>query len=415
MKRTTVLVIGGGVTGVGVARDLAVRGVDVTLIERGGLASGTSGRSHGLLHSGARYAEADRLGAEECIEENRVLRNVAGACVNDTGGFFVLLDGDDEEYYERKLAACRDVGIPADDVAVDAAHGVVPDLPADAVRVMRVPDAVVYPSRLVAATAESAREHGAEIHTHAPLVDLHVRDGGITSATVGGSVDDRIEADYVVNAAGAWAGQCAALAGVDVRMRPTKGVMVGVDYRGLGPVLNRCRRPDDGDIVVPHEDQVVLGTTSVEVEDPDEFDEEGWEIETTVEQCARLLPPVAEAEITRTWWGVRPLYAPDEESRADAGEDARGISRDFFLLDHADGGVDNFASIVGGKLTTYRLMAEATADLVCEKLGVEAACETMDERLPGADDPAKLDELVAKYDARSPSDEDVVAPSPSER
>ncbi|WP_228546302.1 FAD-dependent oxidoreductase [Halegenticoccus tardaugens] len=409
MRRSTALVIGGGVTGVGVARDLAMRGVDVTLIERGGLSSGTSGRSHGLLHSGARYAEADPLGAEECIVENRTLREIAGECVADTGGFFVQVDGDDRDYYERKLRACRDLGIDAEDVDVEVARNAVPDLADDVVRVMRVPDAVVYPSRLVAATAESAAEHGAEIRTHAPLEGLRVEDGRIVAADVGGSVGGRIEAEYVVNAAGAWAGRCAALAGVEVRMRPTKGVMVSVDYPGLGPVLNRCRKPDDGDIVVPHESEAVLGTTSVEVDDPDEFDEEPWEVETTVEQCARMLPAVADAPVVRTWWGVRPLYAPDEEARREADEDARGISRDFVLLDHAAGGVENFATIVGGKLTTYRGMAEATADLTCEKLGVEATCETMNERLPGADDPAALDELVKKYDARSPSDEDVVA------
>ena len=73
-EEPTVLVVGGGATGTGVARDLSLRGVNVALVERGGLGSGTSGRSHGVLHSGARYAESDPTGAEECIEENRVIR-----------------------------------------------------------------------------------------------------------------------------------------------------------------------------------------------------------------------------------------------------------------------------------------------------------------------------------------------------
>ena len=86
---TTVLVVGGGGTGTGTARDLAARGVDVTLVERGGLASGTSGRSHGLLHSGARYAESDPEGAVECREENEILRDIAGQWIDDTGGLFL--------------------------------------------------------------------------------------------------------------------------------------------------------------------------------------------------------------------------------------------------------------------------------------------------------------------------------------
>jgi len=400
---TDVLVVGGGATGAGVARDLALRGIDVTLVERDGLTSGTSGRSHGLLHSGARYAEADRVGAEECITENRILKEIAGACIRDTGGLFVQLAEDDPDYFEAKRAACEDIGIPVETLDADAARERVPDLASDVERAFEVPDAVIYPSRLVAANAADARDHGAAIHPHTPVEDVLVEDGQVTGVQVGGAIDDAIEADYVVNATGAWAGEFAAMAGLDVEMQPTRGVMVSVEYDDLGPVLNRCRDPDDGDIVVPHEREAVLGTTSVPVRDPDEYETEQWEIEESIEECAAMLPPVADAPEVRTWWGVRPLYAPDEDERG-----GRGISRGFFLLDHADGGVDNMASIVGGKLTTYRQMAEATADLVCDDLAVHADCRTADQTLPSIDDPEQLDALVAEFDGQGPTDEDVV-------
>jgi len=398
-----VLVVGGGATGAGVARDLALRGIDVTLVERGGLTSGTSGRSHGLLHSGARYAEADHVGAEECIEENEILRDIAGACIRDTGGLFVQLAEDDPDYFEAKRDACEEIGIPVKTLDGDEAREMVPDLADETERAFEVPDAAIYPSRLVAANAADARDHGATIHPHAPVEDVTVDDGRVSDVRVGGSVDDRIEADYVVNATGAWAGEFAAMAGLDVEMQPSRGVMLSVDYDDLGPVLNRCRSPDDGDIVVPHETEVVLGTTSVPVRDPDEYETEDWEIETTISECADMLPPVEDAPEVRTWWGVRPLYAPDEEERG-----GRGISRGFFLLDHADDGVDNMASIVGGKLTTYRQMAEATADLVCEGLSVDADCATAERKLPAVDDPDRLDDLVAEFDGQGPTDEDVV-------
>lgn len=399
----TVLVVGGGATGTGVARDLALRGVDVTLAERGGLGSGTSGRSHGLLHSGARYAEADRVGAEECIEENRVLRSVAGECIRDTGGLFVQLADDDPAYFEEKLAACEEVGIETEVIDGATARELVPALSPDVERAMRVPDAVIYPSRLVAANAADAENHGAAIHPHAPLTDLRVEDGRVTGARLGGSVDDWVEPDHVVNAAGAWAGRVADMAGLDVEMAPSRGVMVSVDYPDVDPVLNRCRDPDDGDIVIPHEREAVLGTTSVPVSDPDDYEEAEWEVERSVAECAAMLPPVADADVVRTWWGVRPLYAPDE-----AEGDRRGISRGFFVLDGADEGVANVTSVVGGKLTTYRQMAATTTDLVCDRLGVDADCETADRPLPGADDAAQLDEYVARYDGQGPTDADVV-------
>jgi glycerol-3-phosphate dehydrogenase len=400
---TDVLVAGGGATGAGIARDLALRGVDVVLVERGGLSSGTTGRSHGLLHSGARYAEADERGAEECLAENEILRDIAGACIRDTGGLFVQLAEDDPDYFEAKRDACAEIGIPTETLDPDEAREVVPELAPETERVMEVPDGVIYPSRLVAANAADARDHGATVHPHAPVEEILVEDGRVTGVRLGGAVDERIDADYLVNATGAWAGTVAAMAGLDVQMKPTRGVMVSMDYDGLGPVLNRCRDPDDGDIVVPHEDEAVVGTTSVPVRDPDEYETEEWEVQKSIDECAEMLPPIADASTVRTWWGVRPLYAPDEDARG-----GRGISRGFFLLDHANDEVDNMASIVGGKLTTYRQMAEAVADLVCDELGVDADCVTAERRMPAVDDPDELDALVAEFDGQGPTDEDVV-------
>ncbi|WP_380676979.1 FAD-dependent oxidoreductase [Salinigranum sp. GCM10025319] len=408
---TDVLVIGGGATGVGVARDLAMRGVTVTVADRGGLSSGTTGRSHGLLHSGARYAEADEVGARECIAENRILRRIAGRCIGDTGGLFVQLSSDDPDYFDEKLAACREYGIPAEEIPGEEARERVPGLASEVERAMVVPDGVVYPSRLVAANAVDVEERGGTVLTHAPVESIAVDDGRITSVRLGGDAAIDVDAEYVVNATGAWAGKVGAMAGVDVEMRPTRGVMVAVDYDGLGPVLNRCRDPADGDIVVPHDEQVVLGTTSVVVDDPDDYPTEEAEVAKTFAECSAMLPAVADLEPRRTWWGVRPLYAPDEDARRShsggTGE-ARGISRGFFVLDHDAEGVENFASVVGGKLTSYRLMAEKTADLVADRLGREEPCRSADEPLPEADDAAELDRFVARYDARSPTDEDVV-------
>src|SRR6056297_2061556 len=108
------LVIGGGSTGTGIVRDLAMRGLDVTLVEQGNLTHGTTGRMHGLLHSGGRYAVTDQPSAKECIEENRVLREIASHTVEMTGGLFVKRPEDTEEYFEKKLKGCKECGIPTE-------------------------------------------------------------------------------------------------------------------------------------------------------------------------------------------------------------------------------------------------------------------------------------------------------------
>jgi glycerol-3-phosphate dehydrogenase len=295
------------------------------------------------------------------------------------------------------------VGIPTDVVDGKTVRERVPGLADGVERAMAVPDGVLVPSRLVAANAADAQEHGARILTQAPVTSMTVEGSRVSSVALGGDVDDTVRPEFVVNAAGPHAGRIAEMAGATVEMRPSRGVMVSVEHDGLEPVLNRCCDPDDGDIIVPHDGEVVLGTTSVPVDDPDDYERAEWEVEETVRECAAMLPPVADAERVRTWWGVRPLYEPDEAARG-----GRGISRGFHLLEHAGDGVANCCSIVGGKLTTYRRMAEATADLVCDRLGVDAACSTADERLPGASEPARLDEFVRRFDGQGLTDTDLV-------
>lgn len=399
-QQTDVVVVGGGATGIGVARDLAMRGVDVTLFERdSGLNAGTSGRSHGVLHSGARYAESDPDGAAECLRENRVLREIAPGCVADSGGLFLQLEHDDPSYFEEKAAACREIGIEAEQLDADAVRDRVPDVTDTVVRGLAVPDGVVYPSRLVAATAASAADNGADIVTGAPVERIDATGEDVT-VRVGGAEPRALDAAAVVNAAGPWAGKVAELAGATLEMRPTRGVMVAVERDGLGPVLNRCRAPADGDIVVPHGGEAVLGTTSVAVDDPDTFERGDWEVERTVEECATMVPSLAEAPIQRTYWGLRPLYEPDEVV------ESRGISRDFAVVAHDD--APGLVSVVGGKLTTHRLMAEAVADRLCARLGVDGDSRTTDESLPGAGDPERLDELVHQFGAAGPADSDIV-------
>jgi len=406
-----VVVVGGGSTGTGIARDLAMRGVEVTLVEKGNLTHGTTGRMHGLLHSGGRYAVSDRKSARECIEENRVLRDIAGHCVEMTGGLFVKRPEDSESYFEEKLEGCRACGIPAEVVSGDEAREIEPYLARDVEKAIRVPDGAVDPFRLCVANAASAMEHGARIETHAEVVDVLREDGGVVGVEVehdsgpgvrvhgteGGR--EEIRADHVVNATGAWAGQLGDMAGVDIEVRPSKGVMTVMNTRQVDTVVNRCRPKGDADIIVPHETTCILGTTDEEVEDPEDYPEEGWEVDLMISELKELVPILEDARTVRSFWGVRPLYEPPEVGS----EDPTDITRDFFVLDHAErDGLDGMTSIVGGKLTTYRMMAERLSDHVCERLGVDATCRTADEPLPGSEEFSVLRDYMDEFGLRSP-------------
>lgn len=391
MRETTVAVVGGGSTGVGVVRDLALRGVDAVILEKGGLTNGATGHAHGLLHSGARYADRDPDSARDCIAENRVLREIAPECLDTTGGVFVEFPEDPDGYFEEKIGACEDRGIPTRLLEGDELHKEYSYISDDAERGFEVPDAVVDPVPLVAANALDAVRNGAHVVTDAEVVDVVTSEGEVEAIEYtqeGGA--KTLEVDYVVNAAGAWADEVARMAGVEdgVGVRPSKGAMVAFEHE-TDAVVNRCRPSDNGDIVVPHGDASVAGTTDEEVEDPDDYAREDWEVELMREEGARMVPALADAEVAYTYWGVRPLYDPstDAEGTVDA-------PRGFAVLDHSET-VEGFTSVVGGKLTTHRLMAESTVDHVCEKLGVREECETAERRLP--DDDEELEERVLEW------------------
>ena len=114
---TDVIIIGGGATGAGIARDCALRGINCILLERRDIATGATGRNHGLLHSGARYAVNDQESAEECIKENKILRNIARHCVDETEGLFITLPEDSLDYQKTFIESCTKSGIEA--VAID--------------------------------------------------------------------------------------------------------------------------------------------------------------------------------------------------------------------------------------------------------------------------------------------------------
>jgi glycerol-3-phosphate dehydrogenase len=153
--------------------------------------------------------------------------------------------------------------------------------------------------------------------------------------------------------------------------------------------VNRCKPPSDGDIMVPVHTVAILGTTDIAVDDPDDYEVTPAEIEALVSEGEKLFPDLRRMRILRAYAGVRPLYAADEvagpapePASADAAD--RALSRAHVVIDHElRDGVSNFVSVVGGKLTTYRLMAEQAADLVCAKLEVDRPCTTADDVLPG--------------------------------
>ena len=377
--KTGVLVIGGGATGTGILWDLSLRGIDAVLVEQRELAYGTTGRCHGLLHSGGRYVVRDGGVARECYQENQILRRVAAAAVEETGGLFVHLKGDDPDYVERWTDAAKSAGLPFEEIDLSEAHRIEPLLSQDTRRAFLVPDAAIDPFDLVMMNVQGAVERGAKVLTGTMVEKLLVEGQRVRGAVLkdieSGEVNF-INAEVVVNAAGPWAGQIAATAGVHLELAYGKGTLLVYSQRLSNHVINRLRPPGDGDIMVPAKTVSLLGTTDLSVPTPENPKPTGEEVCTLLDLGEELIPGLANRRIARAFAGVRPLYDPGEGA-------GRQASRGFAVIDHEKvHGITNFYSVVGGKLTTYRLMAEHVADIVAAKLGVSSPCRTKDICLP---------------------------------
>jgi glycerol-3-phosphate dehydrogenase len=352
--------------------------------------------------------------------ENGILRRIAPAAIEDTGGLFVATPDDPDDYVAAFPGRCAAVGIPCDEETLSVLFGREPALNRAIRRAFRVPDAALEPWQLVEANLLDAHQRGSEALPYRQVVGIE-RNGGFVSAVsiadVRSGTVERIVPRIVVSAAGAWAGRVAALAGISLKMSPGKGTLLVYNQRMTDSVINRCKSPGDGDVMVPVHTVAILGTTDIAIDDPDDYEATPAEIEALVDEGEKLFPDLRRMRILRAYAGVRPLYLAAEvaslpvepgDAPAEGGPAGREISRAHVVIDHqARDGVSNLVSIVGGKLTTYRLMAQQTADLVCAKLGVDMPCSTADDILPGqGQDPGYywLGERLAEHEATGGGD-----------
>jgi glycerol-3-phosphate dehydrogenase len=378
---TQLLIIGGGATGLGIAWDACLRGLKVVLVEQSDLGQGTSGRYHGLLHSGGRYVISDPLSASDCSSENEILRRIAPHTIEDTGGMFISTASDPAGHPEEWLTACRQCGVPTEEISPATALKQEPALNPHIVRAFRVRDASLDSFDLVHALETAIRGAGGEVWLKHRVDSMQMQDERVISAEITdlqSQVRKQIHAEIFINAAGPWANDVADLVGAKVPISLGKGTMIAMATRPVHTVLSRCRPPSDGDVIVPIGTVAVLGTTDVLVDEPTNLDIKPWEIDFLLAQGDILVPELASHRPLRAWAGIRPLYRPPQAMR----EHTSTLPRAHFILDHEEReGIHGFFSVIGGKLTTYRLMAEQTVDLICQHLGIQSSCSTADTLL----------------------------------
>lgn len=382
------LVVGGGIHGVAVARDAALRGLSVLLAERGDLAGGTSSRTSKLIHGGIRYLERGEVPlVREALRERAILLRIAPDLVHPLtfllpvyrgegrppwmlhAGLWLYgaLAGRDPLSAHRRLDAAGTLRFEAALKPKGLRGGFV-------FRDARMDDAL-----LCVATAVAAERTGAEIRTYTEVLDLERTSAGWRArlADLERGVEEAVEARWVVNAAGPWADRVRALGRprVEPVVRRTRGTHVVVEGSLVSSaILLTARRDGRVFFVIPWNTHTVIGTTDVDDErDPDQVGPEPADVRYLLEEASRALPALREgARPVRAFAGVRPLAG-----RASRGGAPSANRREHRLLEE-----DRIVSIVGGKYTTHRALAAHVVDRIVARDGRRVpACATADSLL----------------------------------
>jgi glycerol-3-phosphate dehydrogenase len=395
------LVVGGGVTGAGVARDAALRGLRVCLVEQRDFASGTTWGSSGMIHGGIRYLEHDWETTRISCLDSGYIKRIAPHLLFPVV-FLVPV------YADARLGIeTMEVGLEAYDrfqpykagrphvrLSVDEALTLEPGLnPRGLVGALTMDEWGVDAARLVVLNALDARANGAELRTWTEVVGL-LRDGGgavsgarIRSRITG--VEEEIRAAVVCNAAGPWAAEVCAMAAVELRLRPAKGIHLVYERRITNVALSIEAIDGRGLLLVPHAGTTLLGTTDDDhYGDPERLDVTEDEVEYVLQATERVLPSIRHHRIAHATAAVRPTLHHWRRYEDD-------LSREYAVVDHALEGVPGLVTVAGGKMSMFRKMAEDTVDSVLRALGRgQVPCTTNRRPLPGGGSPVDVEDVA---------------------
>jgi glycerol-3-phosphate dehydrogenase len=363
MILSDVVVIGGGVTGTSVMRDLTLRGLDVHLLERYSLASGTTSYSHQNLVGGLRYVLKDPVTAKLCAEENRIISKIAPDIVGEVKNYYV---GFKSDYTEQALRTAKKLNVPIRELKVRTVLKEITSLNKKIDVVVETDDRNIDVIEFCRLNCEIAKKQGGVLLDNTEVQDINLEDYRFTISTD----KQQIKSKYVVNATGPWINNILKKLDLQIPLLYSKGTIM--IQKSLSPrSLQYLRNPSNADAYIVHNGFGWLGTTSTTIKTLDEADPEPFAEEYLRREFSVILPDVVHQKTLKVFTGVRPLFETVKT------QNGRQLSRNFKIIEKPN----NFFNIVGGKLTLARLMAEKTVDSICHKENVKSRCKTHIETL----------------------------------
>ena len=402
-NRYDVIVIGGGVNGTGIARDCAMRGIKTLLVEKDDFGAGTTGASSGMIHGGARYMLHDVETTKKSCLDSGYIQKIAHHLIFRIPFLIPVTSREKfsrinlnliDAYFEAydKFAVLKG-GKPHTRLTKEQALRIEPGLRKDLIGAVTMDEWGIDSHRLCLLNALSAREHGAAVLKPAEVVGFLIEGRRAKGIRVSDNGRYReVFAKLIVNASGPWIMNLSRGAGLDVKIRPGKGVHLVFErrYSNYGVI---AKAVDGRQIfIIPYKNMSLLGTTDDDYYgDPDNQSVTQDEVEYLLQGMESALPDIRNYRIISTTSGIRVTLF-------EWGKNEDDLSRCHRVFDHEKvEGISGIISIAGGKLASYRLMSEEATDLACEKLGINARCRTHLVPLPGGEEMQDPEEIGKQY------------------
>lgn len=383
-----VAIVGGGINGVGVARDCALRGLSVVLFEKSDICSGSTGACSGMIHGGPRYLETERETTRKSCEDSGIIQQIAPNLLFRIPIIIPVLRSDPKIYIEMVETFCKSYD------SFSAIKGGKPHVRLSAEEIVQLDPGYTRqisggvsldewgtdPFRLTILNAKSAVDAGAVLYTRAKVHSIEVQNGRAVGVVVSGSDFSKrvVQARTTLNLAGPWAPFVGRKYTAKLPMRPSKGVHLVLDRRIVNFSMV-CSAIDGRESVfmLPHEHTTLIGTTDDDFYgSPDDISITQDDVGYLMQAIARYFPTLTEYRVMRAFAGIRPTLHT-------WGVGESSLSRDHEIFHHAKEGAEGLYTMIGGKLAAYRLMAEEMTDVVCKRLKRKERCRTHLESLPG--------------------------------
>jgi glycerol-3-phosphate dehydrogenase len=397
MSALDLLVIGGGVNGAGAFRDAALRGIRCAVVEKEDWGAGTTGASSGMIHGGARYLlDQPKVTRLSCRDSGRIQRIVPHLLFripflfpvpSDKKAAKLLLAGMDGffEAYDRYQPLKR--GLRHERLTRDQALALEPGLRPDIAGAITFDEWGIDTQRLCWLNVRSGIEAGGKAFPHVRVASIERAGEDGWRVRGRGTLDGaawEATARCLLNAAGPWGPAVAGLAGAEVRLRPSKGVHLVLDRRVTNFSITAGALDGRSIFLEPWQNVTLLGTTDDDYfGDPDDVRVTNDDVEYLRESIASVYPSIRDCRLIDTWVGVRPTLH-------EYGKYEDDLTREHAVIDHGGEAEPKpgLFTLTGGKLASYRAMAQDAIDAVARRLGNDASCRTADEALPGGDAPA---------------------------